>query len=416
MPCAGQEKASYHGMTLLGQDCKSSSLCNVNSVANPTVQRRQELRRGSMGQNTVVVRWCSVMVSLLLGDPLADLAAPWGAVQAMLVGQEARSSPGPALLPEEGPPFAVRIVLSEREEGKFLPVRLKRASGPPQLTWVVSQDGVILVTGPDPVLHVGDTLPPKPPAFVTHLEAGEKHSSKKPPDSPASSPGVSQPCKADLQPLTTMAGHVPVTAHPYTAARLLRLLQRASNPLTLQGLQKAAMSPSKPMETWCHPLDVQTPTHLPAADLEDTVALLPLETDALLTSKLSSAFTIQQSVHVARSRKRVESRARPNAVICKAALMGLPARAQRRWPPLRWPLPGYLICEGLSARVSSGVLGVIWAPFHGPRCCQHGLIPLAEFGPPGLVQAGPPGMPSFCRGDRRAGGCSLDLLCSKQTT
>lgn len=83
----------------------------------PPCNGGQELCWGSTGQNTVVVQWHSVMASLLLGDPLADLAAPRGAVQAMLVSQEAKSSPGPALLPEEGPPFAVRIVLSEREEG-----------------------------------------------------------------------------------------------------------------------------------------------------------------------------------------------------------------------------------------------------------------------------------------------------------
>lgn len=43
---------------------------------------------------------------------------------------------------------------------------------------------------------------------------------------------------------------------------------------------------------------------------------------SLLTSKLSSALTIQQSVHVARSRKSVEKRASPNAVTCRAAPMG----------------------------------------------------------------------------------------------
>lgn len=178
-------------------------------------------------------------------------------------------------------------------------------------------------------------------------------------------------------------------AHPYMAASLLSVLQGTSNALTLQGLQKAVvcptMSPFNPVEMCCTPMDVQAPTRLPAAVLEDTVALLPSEMDALLTSKLSSAFTIQQSVHVARSRKRVERRARPNAVICKAALMGLPERAQRHWPPLHWPLPGYLICKGLSARVSSGVLGVTWAPFHYRQSCQHGLIPSVEVGPPGLV-------------------------------
>lgn len=87
--------------------------------------------------------------------------------------------------------------------------------------------------------------------------------------------------------------------------------------------------------------------------------LLTLKLVAPLTSKLSSAFTIQQSVHVARSRKRVERRARPNAVICRAALMGSPARAQRHPPPLLCPRPRSLIHRGQSAAWAGGVL---WIP------------------------------------------------------
>jgi len=100
------------------------------------------------------------------------------------MAQETKKSPGPALLSDEGQPFATRVISSKREEEKLIVVKLKDASTPCQLTWVVSQNGVILVTGPDSVLYVGDTLPPKSPAFVTYLEAGEKHSSKKHPKPP----------------------------------------------------------------------------------------------------------------------------------------------------------------------------------------------------------------------------------------
>lgn len=52
-------------------------------------------------------------------------------------------------------------------------------SRPCWFTWMVCQNGVILVTGPDPILHVGDTFSPKPPAFVAHLEVGERCSKQK---------------------------------------------------------------------------------------------------------------------------------------------------------------------------------------------------------------------------------------------
>ena len=311
------------------------------------------------------------MASLLLGDPVADLTEPWVAVQAVLMGQETKRSPGPALLTDEGQPFAMRIIFSKREEGKLLAVNLKNASRPCQLTWMVSQNGVILVTGPDPVLHVGDTLPPKPPAFVTYLEAGERHSSKKHRkapqlrrDSPAQqgrssgSRHHSWTCPGDSPP-------IPCSVSPPSAPAFLYL----SNPLILQLMQKAVgLSHHVPFPSpWRHGATPWMSRHPPCSQLLTlkmvalltlrVVALLTLRVVALLTSKLSSAFTIQQSVLVARSRKRVERRARPNAVNCKAALMGLPARAQRRPPPLLWPLPRYLIHQGQSAteaRVSSG--------------------------------------------------------------
>lgn len=50
------------------------------------------------------------MASLLLGDPMADLADPRVSVQAVLMGQETKRSPEPALLSDEGQPFATRII------------------------------------------------------------------------------------------------------------------------------------------------------------------------------------------------------------------------------------------------------------------------------------------------------------------
>lgn len=134
---------------------------------------------------------------------------------------------------------------------------------------MVSQDGVILVTRPDPVLHVGDTLPPKPPAFVTYLEAGERQA--KSIKIHTSSPGIPQPSRADLQTLTTTAGHVPVTAFSHLALWLLILLQHFSLSSSTHVESSGFVPPrslSKPMETWCNPMDVEAPTLLPAPNLE----------------------------------------------------------------------------------------------------------------------------------------------------
>lgn len=108
-----------------------------------------------------------------LGDTMA-VSKGTSHCKALLMEQEARRSPGPASPTGEGEPFAMRIIL-KREEGKLLALNFKERLQAMALTRMVSQDGVILVTGPDPVLHVGDTLPPEPPAFVAHLEAGEGH-------------------------------------------------------------------------------------------------------------------------------------------------------------------------------------------------------------------------------------------------
>lgn len=152
-----------------------------------------------------------------------------------------------------------------------------------------------------------------------------------------SSSGLSQPSKADLQALTTTAGHVLVTPYPYLALCLLLLLQNFSTSLILQLMQKAVgLSHHVPLPSpGRHGATPWASRHPPCSQLLTLtiVALLTSTMAALLTSKLSSAFTIQQSVHVARSSKTVERRARPNAVICKAVLMGLPARAQRCLPP-----------------------------------------------------------------------------------
>lgn len=67
------------------------------------------------------------MASLLLDDPMADLAGPWVAVQVMFVRQETERSPGLALLTDGGQPFAMRII-SKREGGKLFTVNLKNAS------------------------------------------------------------------------------------------------------------------------------------------------------------------------------------------------------------------------------------------------------------------------------------------------
>lgn len=279
---------------------------------------------------------------------MTDLAGPWVAVQAMLMGQETKRSPGPALLTDEGQPFATRIIFSKREEGKLLAVNLKNASRPCQLTWMVCQNGVVLVTGSDPVLHVGDTLPPKPPAFVTYLEAGERHSSKKhqkAPQLPREIPAQQGRSSGSHHHSWTRPSDslpMPCSPSPPSAPAFLCI----SNPLIFQLMQKAVgLSHHVPFPSpWRHGATPWMSRYPPCSQL------LTLKMVALLTSKLSSAFTIQQSVHVARSRKRVERRARPNAVICKAVLlMGLPARAQRHLPLLLGPLPRYLIHQGQSA-------------------------------------------------------------------
>lgn len=212
------------------------------------------------------------MASLLLGDPMADLAEPRVSVKAVLMGQETKRSPEPALLTDEGQPFATRIIFLKSEGGKLLAVNLKNPSRPCQLTWMVSQNGVILVTGPDPILHVGDTLPPKPPAFVAYLEAGERHSSKmhqKAPQllrdipaqqgRPSGSHHHSWTCPGDSL-------SIPCSLSPPSAPKFLYL----SNP-PAHAESNGFVPPcplAKPGETWCNPMGIKAPTLLPAANLD----------------------------------------------------------------------------------------------------------------------------------------------------
>lgn len=90
------------------------------------MQQGQKLRLGSACQNTFVVRWHGFTAALLLGDPMADLAEPRVAIQAVLMGQETKRSPEPALLTDEGQPFATRIIFLKREGGKTLSCELKK--------------------------------------------------------------------------------------------------------------------------------------------------------------------------------------------------------------------------------------------------------------------------------------------------